>query len=223
MSNTTEQNFRSNLSQFRWSRGNNDDSQQSESTPANNPFSRFYNAIASGGGYVPLRSSDRSNEEEAYFALSRWDRCVPATLNILRVLTNLDECRLLGFGGCLIGAVVCFFVSFLTLPMIALRPSKFALSFRYATYSSTNVSHLNCRQAWARYSSCSGTSPSSLTRFMRSSLVQVCRPHWPGSAHQAPCIQRTSPVLDRVPIKSGVDSLFLIGCTFLLMLCLPPY
>ena len=83
MSNTTEQNFRSNLSQFRWSRGNNDDSQHSESTPANNPFSRFYNAIASGGGYVPLRSSDRSNEEEAYFALSRWDRCVPATLDIL--------------------------------------------------------------------------------------------------------------------------------------------
>ncbi|KAI0085601.1 SFT2-domain-containing protein [Irpex rosettiformis] len=110
MANSTEQNFRSNLSQFRWARGNNDDSQQSDSVPTNNPFSRFYNSIASGGGYVPLRSNDRSNEEEAYFALSRWD-------------------RLLGFGGCLIGAAVCFFVSFITLPMIALRPSKFALSF----------------------------------------------------------------------------------------------
>ncbi|KAI0738733.1 ER-to-golgi vesicle protein transport Sft2 [Irpex lacteus] len=105
----TESTFRANLSQFRWARGNNDDSHQTDSS-SSNPFSRFYNAVASGGGYVPLRSNERSNEEEAYFALSRWD-------------------RLLGFGGCLIGAAVCFFVSFLTLPMIALRPSKFALSF----------------------------------------------------------------------------------------------
>ncbi|KAG7087590.1 hypothetical protein E1B28_013543 [Marasmius oreades] len=33
--------------------------------------------------------------------------------------------RLLGFGACLIGATVCFFVAFLTM----LRPSKFALAF----------------------------------------------------------------------------------------------
>lgn len=38
--------------------------------------------------------------------------------------------RLLGFGGCLIGAAVCFFVAFLTLPMLAIRPAKFALAFR---------------------------------------------------------------------------------------------
>lgn len=103
---SSEQNFRANLSQFRWARGNNDDSQQNN--PPSNPFSRFYNAI--GGGYIPLRSNERSNEEEAYFALSRWD-------------------RLLGFAGCLLGAAVCFFVSFLTLPMLAIRPAKFALSF----------------------------------------------------------------------------------------------
>ncbi|EJF60130.1 ER-to-golgi vesicle protein transport Sft2 [Dichomitus squalens] len=105
---STEQSFRDNLSQFRWSRGNNDDSQQNTSTGGSNPFSRFYNAI--GNGYVPLRSSERSNEEEAYFALSRWE-------------------RLLGFGACLIGAAVCFFVAFLTVPMIVLRPAKFALAF----------------------------------------------------------------------------------------------
>ncbi|CDO70404.1 hypothetical protein BN946_scf184999.g45 [Trametes cinnabarina] len=104
---STEQSFRDNLSQFRWARGNNDDSQQGQTASAN-PFSRFYNAI--GNGYVPLRSSERSNEEEAYFALSRWE-------------------RLLGFGACLIGAAVCFFVAFLTLPWIALRPAKFALAF----------------------------------------------------------------------------------------------
>ncbi|RDX43689.1 ER-to-golgi vesicle protein transport Sft2 [Lentinus brumalis] len=105
---STEQSFRDNLSQFRWARGNNDDSEQTSTAGGANPFSRFYNAI--GSGYVPLRSSERSNEEEAYFALSRWE-------------------RLLGFGACLIGAAVCFFVAFLTIPMIALRPAKFALAF----------------------------------------------------------------------------------------------
>ncbi|KAI0324922.1 SFT2-domain-containing protein [Cubamyces sp. BRFM 1775] len=107
---SSEQSFRDNLSQFRWARGNNDDSAQAQSASGGgaNPFSRFYNAI--GNGYVPLRSTDRSNEEEAYFALSRWE-------------------RLLGFGACLIGAAVCFFVAFFTLPWIALRPAKFALAF----------------------------------------------------------------------------------------------
>ncbi|TCD67728.1 protein transport protein sft2 [Steccherinum ochraceum] len=103
---TAEQSFRANLSQFRWAQGNNDDSQPEQSS--SNPFSRFYNAI--GGGYIPLRSTERSNEDEAYFALSRWE-------------------RLLGFGGCLLGAAVCFFVAFLTLPLLALRPAKFALAF----------------------------------------------------------------------------------------------
>ncbi|KAH7909314.1 Got1/Sft2-like family-domain-containing protein [Hygrophoropsis aurantiaca] len=110
MAPSSEQNFRSNLSQFRWARGNADDSQQTQSTaqPAENPFSRFYNAVA--GDYIPLRSSERSNEEEAWFALSRWE-------------------RLLGFGGCLLGAAVCFFVAFLTLPLLAIRPRKFAMAF----------------------------------------------------------------------------------------------
>ncbi|KAF8968692.1 ER-to-golgi vesicle protein transport Sft2 [Flammula alnicola] len=106
---SSEQTFRANLSQFRWARGNNDDSQTTtQSSQPGNPFSRFYNAVA--GDYIPLRSSEQSNEEEAWFALSRWE-------------------RLLGFGGCLIGAAVCFFVSFMTLPFLALRPAKFALSF----------------------------------------------------------------------------------------------
>jgi len=105
--NTTERSFRENLSQFRWARGNDEAPQQDAGSGAN-PFSRFYNAI--GGGYIPLRSGDRTNEEEAYFALSRWE-------------------RLLGFGGCLLGAAVCFFVAFLTLPLLAVRPHKFALAF----------------------------------------------------------------------------------------------
>ncbi|KAI5828645.1 Got1/Sft2-like family-domain-containing protein [Schizophyllum commune] len=106
---TTEQNFRANLSQFRWARSANDDSAQAaQPQAAANPFSRFYQTIASD--YIPLRSSERSNEDEAWFALSRWE-------------------RLLGFGGCLLGAAVCFFVSFMTLPLLAVRPAKFALAF----------------------------------------------------------------------------------------------
>ncbi|KAF8878282.1 ER-to-golgi vesicle protein transport Sft2 [Gymnopilus junonius] len=105
---STEQNFRANLSQFRWARGNTDDSQPTAQVPQGNPFSRFYNAVA--GDYIPLRSSEQSNEEEAWFALSRWE-------------------RLLGFGGCLIGAAICFFVAFITLPLIVVKPAKFALSF----------------------------------------------------------------------------------------------
>ncbi|KAK1215357.1 protein transport protein sft2 [Marasmius sp. AFHP31] len=104
-SNSTEQNFRSNLSQFAWARGVNDDSHTTQQPQqGGNAFSRFYNTIA--GDYIPLRSSERSNEEEAWFALSRWE-------------------RLLGFGACVLGAIVCFFVAFMTM----LRPSKFALAF----------------------------------------------------------------------------------------------
>ena len=39
--------------------------------------------------------------------------------------------RFLGFIGCLVGAAVCFGVAFLTLPLLAVRPAKFALAFRY--------------------------------------------------------------------------------------------
>ncbi|KAF7373368.1 Protein transport protein SFT2 [Mycena sanguinolenta] len=109
---SNEQSFRANLSQFRWARGVTDDSQPAPAATqaSGNPFSRFYTSIA--GDYIPLRSSERSNEEEAWFALSHWE-------------------RLLGFGGCLIGAAVCFFVAFITLPVFFLpgRARKFALSF----------------------------------------------------------------------------------------------
>lgn len=65
-----EQNFRANLSQFRWARDQ-QQQQSSEATASANPFSRIYNSVS---GYVPLRSAEHTNEEEAYFALSRWER-----------------------------------------------------------------------------------------------------------------------------------------------------
>ncbi|KAF8637167.1 hypothetical protein AX17_003071 [Amanita inopinata Kibby_2008] len=108
MAGASEQSFRASLSQFRWSRGVTDDSQPTQPAASSNPFSRFYNAVA--GDYIPLRSSDRNNQDDAWLALSRWE-------------------RLLGFIACLVGAAVCFFVAFITLPLLAIRPAKFALAF----------------------------------------------------------------------------------------------
>ncbi|KZS88761.1 SFT2-domain-containing protein [Sistotremastrum niveocremeum HHB9708] len=107
---STEQNFRSSLSQFKWARGVTDDSQAAQASAPAASDSVFSRITSFAGGYVPLRSSERSNEEEAYFALSRWE-------------------RLLGFGACLLGAAACFFVAFLTLPLLAIKPGKFALAF----------------------------------------------------------------------------------------------
>jgi hypothetical protein len=146
---STEQSFRANLSQFRWARGANDDTQQQQQTTTQpgNPFSRFYNAVA--GDYIPLRSNEQSNEDEAWFALSRWERCVLWFNSVIRLSSMETLFRLLGFGGCLIGAAICFVFAFFTLPFLAIRyvlfifpyvfhdpihfsrPAKFALAFRY--------------------------------------------------------------------------------------------
>ncbi|KAF8523810.1 SFT2-domain-containing protein [Gautieria morchelliformis] len=92
------------LRNFRWARGATDDSRATESQST---WSRW---TSLAGSYVPLRSDEHTNEEEAYFALSRWE-------------------RLLGFGACLLGAAACFLVAFISLPLLALRPAKFALAF----------------------------------------------------------------------------------------------
>lgn len=60
--------------------------------------------------YVPLRSGQRSNDEEAYLALSHWE-------------------RFLAFLLCQAGAAFCFLIAFLTLPMLAIKPRKFAVAF----------------------------------------------------------------------------------------------
>ncbi|OAV98579.1 hypothetical protein PTTG_01791 [Puccinia triticina 1-1 BBBD Race 1] len=110
---TSESAFRANMSGFKWARGITDDSSNlqpsssSSSGPGSNPFSRFTSSIS---GYVPLRSNERSNEEEAYYALSRWERTI-------------------GFLMCTTGAMICFIISFFTLPLLAIKPRKFAVSF----------------------------------------------------------------------------------------------
>ncbi|GAA5940303.1 hypothetical protein JCM3775_004428 [Rhodotorula graminis] len=100
-----EANWRQNLQGFRWASGVTDDSQQASEQ---SPFARFSQALSGG---IPLRSNERSNEEEAYFALSRWE-------------------RFLGFLLCIAGAAACFAVSFfIGLPMLAIKPRKFAVAF----------------------------------------------------------------------------------------------
>ncbi|KAK4051475.1 protein transport protein sft2 [Microbotryomycetes sp. JL221] len=102
-----ESSFRQNLQGFAWARAGavTDDSQAAAS---NSPFQRFYSSISGG---IPVRSNERTNEEEAYFALSRWE-------------------RFLGFLLCCGGAVVCFMLAFFVgLPLLAIKPRKFAVAF----------------------------------------------------------------------------------------------
>ncbi|WVF65402.1 hypothetical protein IAT40_000129 [Kwoniella sp. CBS 6097] len=112
MSSSAQQSFRNQLSGFRWANSVQDDSQAaSASASANgsssNPLGRVWNSMS---GYIPLRNEGRSQEEEAYFALSRWE-------------------RFLGFLACCVGGIACFGVAFLFLPILAIKPRKFALAF----------------------------------------------------------------------------------------------
>jgi hypothetical protein len=72
MSSSAHQSFRSQLSSFRWANSVQDDSAAAAAAPpTTNPFARFYNTVTTSvSDYVPVRSGNRSDEEEAYFALS---------------------------------------------------------------------------------------------------------------------------------------------------------
>lgn len=68
MSASAQQSFRSQLSSFRWANSVQDDSAAATTAPTStNPFSRAWSGVSS---YIPLRNEGRSQEEEAYFALS---------------------------------------------------------------------------------------------------------------------------------------------------------
>ncbi|PWO01264.1 SFT2-domain-containing protein [Tilletiopsis washingtonensis] len=101
--------FRSQLNGFRWAQGRTDDS---AAAPAGQ--GSWLSGVGSSlSGYVPLRSDQRTNEEEAYISLSRWE-------------------RLLGFLACLAGSATCFLLAFLYLinPItFVTRPDKFPLAF----------------------------------------------------------------------------------------------
>ncbi|QIX02452.1 hypothetical protein AMS68_007969 [Peltaster fructicola] len=115
--------FRDRMNELGWSR---------REEPANtNPGDRVWNTISkynpfSNEGNVrlpttegeapgaPLPARTRREEEEGWFALSRWD-------------------RLLVFGGLNIAAAVLFIICFTLWPFLALRPAKFAILWSFAS------------------------------------------------------------------------------------------
>lgn len=109
--------FRDSLSSLGWSRREPDipvnTSQQRgllSSIKSLNPFG--------GGGYVqlptnegpgaPLPAPTRREEEEGWFALSRWD-------------------RMLIFAACNLGALACFVLAFALFPVLSLKPRKLVI------------------------------------------------------------------------------------------------
>ncbi|KAJ5494565.1 hypothetical protein N7463_010652 [Penicillium fimorum] len=112
--------FRDSVNSLGWSRRDPDLPVRTGAS-SNTPFlSRLqsYNPFGDGG-YVqlpthndgpgaPLPAATRREEEEGFFALSRWD-------------------RMLIFGACNLGAAVCFMLCFFLFPVLTLKPRKFAV------------------------------------------------------------------------------------------------
>jgi len=75
-----------------------------------NPFgdSGYVRLPTTESAGAPLPARNRREEEEAWFALSRWD-------------------RLLIFGGCNLGALACFVLVFALWPIMMAKPKKFAI------------------------------------------------------------------------------------------------
>ncbi|KAJ9204078.1 hypothetical protein DTO166G4_7526 [Paecilomyces variotii] len=109
--------FRDSMSSLGWTRR---DADVPVRTGASTPFLsklQSYNPFGRGG-YVqlptheapgaPLPAPSRREEEESFFALSRWD-------------------RMLIFAGCNLGAAVCFMLCFFLFPVLSLKPRKFAI------------------------------------------------------------------------------------------------
>ncbi|CDZ98093.1 er-to-golgi vesicle protein transport sft2 [Phaffia rhodozyma] len=108
-----ESSFRSQLSNFRWANSIQDDSQAAAAPTAS---TSLWGSLTSGvSAYVPIHSNDRTNEEEAYFALSRWERFI-------------------AFLACIAGGLICFMVAFFTIPLLVLKPRKFAVAFTLGSF-----------------------------------------------------------------------------------------
>ncbi|KAK3394563.1 Got1/Sft2-like family-domain-containing protein [Podospora didyma] len=107
--------FRDSINSLGWSRRDADlpvnTSQQSgllSSIKSLNPFGgdRGYVQLPTmEGAGAPLPAPSRREEEEGWFALSRWD-------------------RLMIFGACNLGALACFVLCFFLFPVMSLKPRK---------------------------------------------------------------------------------------------------
>ncbi|KAG4417362.1 SFT2-domain-containing protein [Cadophora sp. DSE1049] len=109
--------FRDSMNSLGWSRREPDlpvnTSQQTgllSSIKSLNPFgdSGYVRLPTVEGAGAPLPARNRREEDEAWFAMSRWD-------------------RLLIFAGCNIGALACFVLVFALWPIMMAKPRKFAL------------------------------------------------------------------------------------------------
>ncbi|PLN76380.1 SFT2-domain-containing protein [Aspergillus taichungensis] len=112
--------FRDSVNSLGWSRRD-PDVPASTNSSSNSPFLnrlQSLNPFGQGEGYLrlptqeapgaPLPAANRREEEDGFFALSRWD-------------------RMLIFIACNVGAAVCFFICFFLFPVLSLKPRKFAI------------------------------------------------------------------------------------------------
>ncbi|KAF3004695.1 hypothetical protein G7054_g5403 [Neopestalotiopsis clavispora] len=115
--------FRESMNSLGWSRRDADipvnTSQQSgllTSIKSLNPFGdRGYVRLpTTEGAGAPLPAPNRREEEEGWFALSRWD-------------------RLLIFSGCNIAAAACFILCFALWPILIAKPRKFATLWSFGS------------------------------------------------------------------------------------------
>jgi len=110
--------FRDSMNALGWTRRDSDIPVQTNSTTPFLSRLQSLNPFGRGEGYVrlptheapgaPLPAATRREEEEGFFALSRWD-------------------RMLIFAGCNVGATVCFLLCFILFPALTLKPRKFAI------------------------------------------------------------------------------------------------
>ncbi|TVY54178.1 Protein transport protein SFT2 [Lachnellula cervina] len=109
--------FRDSMNSLGWSRRDPDvpvnTAQQTgllSSIKSLNPFgdSGYVRLPTTEGAGAPLPARTRREEDEAWFALSRWD-------------------RILIFSGCNLGALACFVIVFALWPIMMAKPRKFAI------------------------------------------------------------------------------------------------
>ncbi|KAL6239753.1 hypothetical protein BDW75DRAFT_66448 [Aspergillus navahoensis] len=109
--------FRDSVNSLGWSRREGDAPANTSSTSVLSRLQSF-NPFGQGDGYLqlptheapgaPLPAPSRREEEDTFFALSRWD-------------------RMLIFFACNLGAAVCFVICFFLFPVLSLKPRKFAI------------------------------------------------------------------------------------------------
>ena len=151
----------------------------------------------------------RSNEEEAYFALGRWERYASRLDGISAVYQYSTHCRLLGFGACLVGSAVCFTVAFFTLPLIAMRPGKFALAFRCEKFLRSSCVHISIPLQPRKPSCHVWVSILQVQSwFIYLFFLQLCCSLWPHKSPQTSCLSRKITFLRSIPGISWTHSLF---------------